>query len=278
MSDADSGSSDAAHSQSYNQPPANQKQKPKKKKKLPPQQAIDKIWSRFSAPRFSKATVVLPQASKSPKPAPPPTSRPNNLLVSEDFERAVQECRTKVRKLVKECKRVNMRYRDPTFDIDWDLKWEKGHCLNGLARDKFEVDANSLGTLSLSGPHAVKRVHEIFDKPTFLTENISPADVKQGNLGDCWLMSSLTGLANIENGIQRICVEYDTSEFPHNCYEFKTDRGLEIGIYGFVFHRGMNFYCRKSAMQAPLLSCLVEENMLLFASSVTMNWTTWHDY
>jgi hypothetical protein len=219
MSDQDDASSDMdrhrrrqALSPRPPQPPFERNPKPKKKKKLPPQEAVDKIWSRFSAAKFSKATVLLPQpASDSPKAAPPSRPKTNNLLVSEDFERAVLECRTKVRKLIKECKRVNMRYRDPNFDIDWDLKWEKGDCLNGLAREKFELNRQVLSNLRSSVPRAVKRVHEIFENPTYLKDKISPADVKQGNLGNCWLMASLTALANTENGIQRICVEYDTS-------------------------------------------------------------------
>jgi len=108
---------------------------------------------------------------------------------------------------------VNMRYRDPLFDIDWDLKWEKGYCLNGLGDDRFEVSGRALMNPSSLGPKAVKRVHEIFNKPTFLKEKVTPADVKQGSLGDCWLMASLTALANMEEGIQRICVEYDTSQY-----------------------------------------------------------------
>lgn len=114
-----------------------------------------------------------------------------------------------------------MRYRDPDFDIDWDLKWEKGYCLNGLGEKKFEIDGRAFANPTSHVPKAVKRVHEIFDKPTFLKDKVSPADVRQGSLGDCWLMASLTALANMEIGIQRICVEYDT----------------QIGIYGFVFHR-----------------------------------------
>jgi hypothetical protein len=200
-------------------PPPPPKSK-KKKKPLPPQESINKIWSRFSAPKFSKATVILPfasaptRASFDPaKPLPVLKPKQENLLVSEDFERAVQECRTRVRKLIKECRRVNMRYRDPEFDIDWDLKWEKGYCLNGLGESRFEVNGRSFTNPTSLVPKAVKRVHEIYDKPTFLKDKVSPADVKQGSLGDCWLMASLTALANMECGIQRICVEYDTSRF-----------------------------------------------------------------
>lgn len=200
--------------------------KPKKKKRtLPPQETINKIWSKFSAPKFSKAITILPFA---PEASTDPSNivhaskaTPNNLLVSEDFERAVIECRTKVQKLVKECKRVNMRYRDPTFDLDSDLKWERGYCLNGLVHTKFEINARAFSNPTANVPKAVKRVHEIFEKPTFLKENVAPADIKQGILGDCWLMASLTALANMQVGLQRLCVEYNT----------------KIGIYGFVFHR-----------------------------------------
>jgi hypothetical protein len=212
-SDDDSSASDNDRSrQPPPPPPFSGKSKSKKKKKLPPQETIDKIWSRFSASKFSKATKILPFTNTSdPSKVPTTNPSPDNLLVSEDFERAVQECRTKVRKLIKECKRVNMRYRDPTFDIDWDLKWEKGYCLNGLAESKFEINGRAFANPNSTVPKAVKRVHEIYDKPTFLKDKVSPADVKQGCLGDCWLMASLTALANLEVGIHRICVEYDTS-------------------------------------------------------------------
>ena len=59
-------------------------------------------------------------------------------------------------------------------------------------------------------PKAVKRVHEIYDKPTFMRE-VGAGDVKQGSLGDCWLLASLSALANVEGGIERICVAHNTS-------------------------------------------------------------------
>lgn len=229
MSSADSDSSDGGRKT----PPlprssstkSSSDAKTKKKKKLAPQEKINEIWERFSAPQFSKATTILPFATPTTKSSPDPSTKEipkperTNLLVSEDFERAVQECRKRVQKLIKECRRVNMRYRDPDFDIDWDLKWDKGNCLNGLGRDTFKLSKRSDSTSNV--PKSVKRVHEIFDKPTFLQSKISPADLKQGGLGNCWQIGSLTALANMEGGIQRICVEYD----------------CKIGIYGFVFCR-----------------------------------------
>ncbi|KAH8176580.1 calpain family cysteine protease domain-containing protein [Sarocladium implicatum] len=194
----------------------NNDQKKKRKKKLPPQQSINRIWKKFSNRKFHKALAVLPF-----DPVLPPASsdRPNELL-SEGYERAAEECRRKVQKIVKECKRVNMRYRDPGWDLDWDLKYEKGHCLNSLGQQKFELNSSTLLSSSASVPKAVKRVHEIFENPTFM-QNVTPGDVKQGSLGDCWIMAGLTSMANLQEGIKRICVAYDT----------------KIGIYGFVFYR-----------------------------------------
>ncbi|OLN87462.1 Calpain-9 [Colletotrichum chlorophyti] len=195
---------------------SNNDQKKKKKKKAPPQPSINRIWKKFQNKKFNKALAVLPF-----DPVLPPASsdKPNELL-SAGYDRAVEECRRKVKKIIQECRRVNMRYRDPGWDLDWDLKWEKGHCLNTLGHTKWQLSRSTLSNPSASVPKAVKRVHEIFEKPTFL-KNISGGDVKQGSLGDCWLMATLTALANVEGGIERICVEYDT----------------RIGIYGFVFYR-----------------------------------------
>jgi len=95
---------------------------------------------------------------------------------------------------------------------------EQGHCLNSLGRAKYDLSATTMLNPSATVPKAVKRVHEIFEKPKFM-DKLSGSDVKQGSLGDCWLMASFSGLANVEDGIKRISVEYDT----------------RIGIYGFVF-------------------------------------------
>jgi hypothetical protein len=97
----------------------NNDQKKKRKKKLPPQQSVNRIWKKFSNRKFHKALAVLPF-----DPVLPPASsdRPNELL-SEGYERAAEECRRKVQKIVKECKRVNMRYRDPGWDLVSDWSW-----------------------------------------------------------------------------------------------------------------------------------------------------------
>ncbi|KAM0324413.1 hypothetical protein ACHAQA_008195 [Verticillium albo-atrum] len=190
--------------------------KAKKKKKPLPQQSINRIWKTFQKRNFNTALAVLPF-----DPVPPPVSpeRPNELM-SAGYERAVEECRRKVKKIIQECRRVNQRYRDPGWDLDWDLKWYKGHCLNRLGATDWLVNKATLSDSSATVPKAVKRVHEIFEKPTFM-EKVDGRDIQQGSIGNCWLIASFTALANEPESLRRICVEYDT----------------RIGIYGFVFYR-----------------------------------------
>ncbi|KAH8156480.1 hypothetical protein CIB48_g11765 [Xylaria polymorpha] len=190
-------------------------QKKKKKRKPPPQQSINKIWRRFSTKKYTKALSILPF---DPVPLPSTPEGPNELL-SAGYERAREECSRRVKKIIQECRRVNTRYRDPGFDLDWDLKMGKGNCLNYLGSSKFDM-TNTRYSTTTSVPKAVKRVHEIFDKPTFL-KDIDGADIKQGGLGDCWFIASLSAMANVDDSVKRVCVEYDT----------------RVGIYGFVFYR-----------------------------------------
>ncbi|KAH8673536.1 hypothetical protein BX600DRAFT_508788 [Xylariales sp. PMI_506] len=210
-----SDSEDDRPRKSNNSGSNNQNQKKKKKRRPSPQRSINRIWRHFAAKKFTKALAILPF---DPVPLPATPERPNELL-SASYDRAVDECRRKVKKIIQECRRVNTRYRDPGWDIDWDLKMVKGSCLNYLGSNKFDVGAPRVSS-STSVPKAVKRVHEIFDKPTFM-KNIDSSDVKQGNIGNCWFIASLSALANVEDGIKKMCVEYDT----------------KIGIYGFVFFR-----------------------------------------
>lgn len=52
---------------------------------------------------------------------------------------------------------------------------------------------------------------------------MSANDVRQGHSGDCWLMSALCALSNSKDLLYKICVA----------------RNEKVGVYGFVFHRGM---------------------------------------
>lgn len=187
-------------------------------KKQPPQTSIDEFWDKFTTKHPGKIFTILPDnlyAKRAAAHAPKGSIPGQNALAS--YEEAVESCRKKVEKIVKECRRLNQKYRDPHFDIEADFKRSQLNsaippdCLTGLneARSSFQ-------------PMSVKRIEDIFDSPQFFIEGATANDVRQGNDGDCWFMSALCTLSNKEGLIQRVCVARDE----------------QVGVYGFVFHRG----------------------------------------
>jgi Calpain family cysteine protease len=211
--------------------PSSAKQsKPTRRKPLKPhetaQASIDSFWSKFTAAKPSKPFTVLPNnphasllAASSNK-----AYQRHDLHASKSalasYAEARAACEAKVAKIVTECRRLNVKYRDPHFDIEDDFrKWmggQKPHadCLMGL--DEREE------TIGVLRPMAVKRVEDVFDTPQFFIDGASASDVRQGKEGDCWFMSALCTLSNKEELIQKVCVARDE----------------QVGVYGFVFHRG----------------------------------------
>jgi hypothetical protein len=152
-----------------------------------------------------------------------------NALASYGEARAV--CEAKVAKIVKECRRLNVKYRDPHFDVEDDFrKWmgkERPYadCLMGLNEIREDLR-----------PMSVKRVEDIFEEPKFFIDGATASDVRQGKEGDCWFMSALCTLSNKEGLIQRVCVARDE----------------QVGVYGFVFHRGRKFISKIIGIWANL--------------------------
>lgn len=178
----------------------------------------------------------------------------------QSYEDAAAQCRHKVAQIVRECRRVNQKYRDPHFDLEIDLKLNRRDCLDSLdnvkdddrsddycrdppLKDRFDLPppsaTSALGMLdrierehaaaaptdgdgeSKLRPLAVKRVVDIFDDPKFFIDGPTAHDVRQGRDGDCWLMAALCTISNKAGLIEKCCVAHDQ----------------EVGVYGFVFHR-----------------------------------------
>ncbi|KAF7445316.1 calpain-B [Pyrenophora tritici-repentis] len=188
-------------------------------RKQAPQRNIDEFWHKFTTKHPGKIFTILPDnlyAKRAAAHAPRGSIAGVNALAS--YEEAREACTRKVAKIVKECRRLNQKYRDPHFDIEADFKRHQAFpdtppdCLTGLNEEKTEFN-----------PLSVKRVEDIFDHPQFLIEGATANDVRQGNDGDCWFMSALATISNKDGLIQRVCVARDE----------------KVGVYGFVFHRGM---------------------------------------
>ncbi|UNI15490.1 hypothetical protein JDV02_002019 [Purpureocillium takamizusanense] len=205
------------------------------KKQQAPQEAIDEFWAKFTTKKPGKATRVIPRnqfvdrvtkksaegttadGTATSATASSSASGSNRTTTQTSYEGAAAMCRAKVAKIVKECRRVNKKYRDPHFDLESDLKLGR--------RDTLESLGNIRGARKPPGsdfcPRSAKRVTEIFDKPQFYIEGPTANDVRQGRDGDCWLMSALCTLSNKKGLIERLCVAHDQA----------------VGVYGFVFHR-----------------------------------------
>ena len=122
----------------------------RKVKKQPPQKTVDQLWEAFTTKYPGKVQSVLPNnVYAETKAAKVPKGVVHGEKAGKSYDEAVAECKSAVEKIAKECRRVNMKYRDPHFDIEFDLKWNVRDCLDGLVRGE--------STYELS-PKSAKRV------------------------------------------------------------------------------------------------------------------------
>ena len=128
---------------------------PRAVKKQAPQKTVDDFWAAFTTKFPGKVHTIIPKnAYSKSKAAHEPKGTVCGQPALKSYEEARDECVATVEKIAKECERVNMRYRDPHFDIEFDLKNGKRDCLNGLL---IYPDAGT--------PKSVKRVHVRAPRP-----------------------------------------------------------------------------------------------------------------
>ncbi|KAI0536506.1 hypothetical protein GGR58DRAFT_474995 [Xylaria digitata] len=188
----------------------------KKNKDQTPQQAIDEFWTKFTTKAPGKATTVIPSNEYAERVARR-SVKAIGTTTQASYDEAAAVCKDKVAKIVKECRRVNQKYRDPHFDLELDLKWGDKDTLESLCNRRGEQPEPG----SQFHPKSVKRVTDVFDVPKFFIDGPTANDVRQGRDGDCWLLAALCTLSNKPSLIERVCVARDE----------------QVGVYGFVFHR-----------------------------------------
>lgn len=84
------------------------------------------------------ATSIIPQnevAERAAKRASAKSKAPAKTT-QQSYEEAAEQCRRKVDQIVKECRRVNAKYRDPHFDLEFDLKFGRRDCLDSLDNER----------------------------------------------------------------------------------------------------------------------------------------------
>jgi hypothetical protein len=220
----------------------------KKKKKKAPQAQVASFWSKFLCTPSKVHCIFPPSLYADLLPAhPTPTAGASSSRNAADsYEAAARECRARVARIVRECERTNEKFTDRDFDLEADFEGEAWNCLRGLvvpksdaataeespaaaergarqrrtARDGRAKKGVAEGPDDLR-PLGVHRVDWIFEKPAFVVDGYSNADVKQGADGDCWWLAAVCTLCSVEGLVERVCVARDEG----------------CGVYGFVFHR-----------------------------------------
>ncbi|KAJ7065517.1 cysteine proteinase [Mycena amicta] len=152
--------------------------------------------------------VVPPPAQAGPAAFEQPPDK-IGLLVTEELDKALNEAKTKVARIAKECRMKNRKFRD----IEFDLENDKDRCLHGLSHN------------TTFSPSDVQRVTEIFDNPQFFIDGASSSDIVQGGIGDCWFVSALATMATCPGLVEKFCVARDE----------------QVGVYAFVFFRDMRW-------------------------------------
>ena len=119
-------------------------QPPKKVKKQPPQKNIDELWDAYTTKYPGKVHSILPNnVYAETKAAKAPKGVVRGQKAGKSYDEARAECRHAVEKIAMECRRVNMKYRDAHFDIEFDLKDGIRDCLDGLAGGDYDLSPKS---------------------------------------------------------------------------------------------------------------------------------------
>lgn len=123
----------------------------KKAKKRPPQAGVDAFWAKFQTTFPGKVDTILPKnIYAKAKAAKNLKGTISSQGAGKSYEVASAECIATVDKIAAECRRVNLKYRDPHFDIEWDLKRGKRDCLDGLVQSDWELDPRSVKRVAVS--------------------------------------------------------------------------------------------------------------------------------
>jgi hypothetical protein len=85
-------------------------------RRIPPQQAVDRFWSKFSTKEPARLTTILPQGPEGhivvDAIKEDIKDSGASIWVSANFEEARQTCKAKFERIVAECRRANEKYRD----------------------------------------------------------------------------------------------------------------------------------------------------------------------
>lgn len=102
-----------------------------------PQEKISKLWKNFEPEYQGKVTRVLPDLLANQTDVQKASlERQQSQKAAKSYEEARAECVRAVERIKRECEEQNVRFSDPHFDIEEDLKISgRRDCLRGLVPD-----------------------------------------------------------------------------------------------------------------------------------------------
>jgi hypothetical protein len=106
-----------------------------------PQDLIGDFWTKFVTKKPGKVTAIFPNSLYStllPKPSAP-DSAASHTNFGASYEAVAADCRTKVARIVRDCRRTNTKFTDP----DFDLRGNRWYCLLGLMWTSPTVKASA---------------------------------------------------------------------------------------------------------------------------------------
>lgn len=93
-----------------------------------------------------------------------------------------------------------------------------------------------------------------------LTGKIEPADICQGQLGDCWLLSALACLAAHEGAVQEVFI---TDEYSHYGEDLHCGQLLWTGVWGWLLAGQASSWQPPTGQLAGAFHMVMDENTSL---------------
>ncbi|KAH8835194.1 hypothetical protein DL96DRAFT_1729686 [Flagelloscypha sp. PMI_526] len=157
------------------------------------------------------------------------------LLVTEEFEKAVAECKAQVERISKvtisyylisfarvlftQCTREGMSRQKSQVQVNLLFPLSFVLVLHIRTRDnEFDLEHNQYFVLMSDFRRSLSALQ---DPKFFRDKNAKAGDIHQGALGDCWFLSALATISAMEGLVEKLCVARDE----------------QVGVYGFIFFR-----------------------------------------
>ncbi|RSL67178.1 hypothetical protein CEP54_003318 [Fusarium duplospermum] len=255
-----------------------------KQKALSPQAVVSKFWDKFNSKAPGKVTSIFPRSLHKSLIENADASTPKSRNAAQSYEDAAQQCKDRVRAIVKECERTNSKFSDPEFDIELDFRRSIHDCLFGLLNDlSLEGDGGlkHKGLDDQTNTETLEKSLEFFKNSGILSSNELRVDIWK--LWRCLSKNDSSSSSDyIPGSVHRIPWIFENPQFTiggysgsdinqgylGNCWwvaalstiahrqdlmkKICVVQNEECGVYGFVFFR-----------DGEWISTVVDDNLYL---------------